>query len=111
MDILVSRLRRKLEPLDAARSATPATLAGLCLIVTRYPGTGARSALRRSLRLRLVLVFWLLALAMAAIFIVGTPSALDKGWRVAVALLLADYMDRLAAEVGSPPDLERRPAR
>lgn len=70
----------------------------------------ARSALRRSLRLRLILVFWLLALGMAAIFIVGTQRALGQGWRLAVAPLLGDYVDRLAAEVGSPPDVLRAKA-
>jgi signal transduction histidine kinase len=70
----------------------------------------ARSALRRSLRLRLILVFWLLALGMAVIFILGTQRALGQGWRQAVAPLLGDYVDRLAAEVGSPPDVLRAKA-
>ena len=67
----------------------------------------ARSALRRSLRLRLILVFWLLALLMAAIFIGGMQRALSTGWRQAVAPLLADYVDRLAGEIGTPPSIER----
>ena len=67
----------------------------------------ARSALRRSLRLRLILVFWLLALLMAAIFIGGMQRALSAGWRQAVAPLLADYVDRLAGEIGTPPSIER----
>ena len=67
----------------------------------------ARSALRRSLRLRLILVFWLLALVMAAIFIGGMQRALSTGWRQAVAPLLADYVDRLTAEIGTPPSVER----
>ena len=70
----------------------------------------ARSALRRSLRLRLILVFWLLALVMAAIFIGGMQRALSTGWRQPVAPLLADYLDRLTAEIGTPPSVERAQA-
>ena len=64
-------------------------------------------ALRHSLRLKLVLVFLLLALAMTAIFLVGSQRAIAMGWRQAVAPLLADYVDRLVAEIGSPPSVER----
>ena len=32
--------------------------------------------------------------------------ALSGGWTEAVRPLVADYVDRLAAEIGSPPDLE-----
>lgn len=67
----------------------------------------ARSALRRSLRLRLVLVFWVLALCMTVIFLVGTQRALSVGWRLAAAPLLADYVDRIVMEIGSPPSVER----
>ncbi len=67
----------------------------------------ARYALRHSLRLKLVLVFLLLALAMTAIFLAGTQRAIGMGWRQAVAPLLADYVDRLVAEIGSPPSVER----
>ena len=70
----------------------------------------ARSALRRSLRLRLIFVFWLLALCMTAIFVAGTQRALGVGWRLAAAPLLADYVDRLVAELGSPPSVERAAA-
>ena len=70
----------------------------------------ARSALRRSLRLRLILVFWLLALVMAAIFLGGMQRALGSGWRQAALPLLGDYVDRLAAEIGTPPSVERAQA-
>ncbi len=70
----------------------------------------ARIALRNSLRLKLVLVFLLLALGMTAIFLVGTQRALGIGWRQAVSPLLGDYVDRLVAEIGSPPDVERAKA-
>ena len=67
----------------------------------------ARHALRRSLRLRLLLVFLLLAMGMALIFLVGSQRALGNGWRQAVAPLLGDYIDRLAADIGTPPSVER----
>ncbi|MEO6626182.1 MAG: HAMP domain-containing sensor histidine kinase [Burkholderiaceae bacterium] len=70
----------------------------------------ARSALRRSLRLRLILVFWLLALVMAAIFLGGMQRALGSGWRQAALPLLGDYVDRLTAEIGTPPSVERAQA-
>ena len=70
----------------------------------------ARRALAHSLRLRLVLVFLLLALAMTAIFLVGMQKALGVGWREAARPLVADYVDRLVADIGSPPSIERAQA-
>ncbi|WP_287965027.1 HAMP domain-containing sensor histidine kinase [Diaphorobacter sp.] len=67
----------------------------------------ARLALRRSLRWRLVLVFLVLALALAVTFIGGVQKALSVGWRAAARPLLVDYVDRLAQEVGSPPSIAR----
>jgi len=69
-----------------------------------------RQQLRRSLGLRLVLLFLLLALAMAAIFIAGMQRALSGGWSAVLRPLVADYVDRLAAEIGSPPDVARAQA-
>jgi signal transduction histidine kinase len=69
------------------------------------------SALRRSLQLRLVLVFLLLALAVAATFITGAQKAFSIGWREAARPLVSDYLDRLAADitpdVASAPSVER----
>ncbi len=70
----------------------------------------ARLALRRSLRWRLVLVFLVLALALAVTFIGGVQKALSVGWRAAARPLLVDYVNRLAQEVGSPPSTERAQA-
>ena len=42
----------------------------------------ARHALAHSLRVRLVAMFVLLAMAMAACFLFGMQSALSVGWRV-----------------------------
>ena len=67
----------------------------------------ARYALKRSLRLKLLLAFLLLALGMALIFLVGTQRAIGGGWRQAVAPLLSDYVDRLVVDIGSPPSVER----
>ena len=60
--------------------------------------------LGHSLKWRLVAMFLLLALAMSAAFLHGMQKALTLGWRDAVRPLLADYVDRLTAEIGAPPD-------
>ncbi len=66
----------------------------------------ARHALAHSLRVRLVALFLLLALAMTAIFVMGMQRALSIGWRDAARPLVVDYVDRLAAELGSPPRID-----
>lgn len=65
---------------------------------------------RHSLRLRLVTVFLLLALAMAAVFMGGMQRIFSTGWRDAARPLVADYMDRLVQEIGTPPDVARAQA-
>lgn len=70
----------------------------------------ARHALAHSLRVRLVALFLLLALAMAGTFLVGMQYALGIGWRDAAKPLVADYIDKLAADLGSPPSVERAQA-
>ncbi len=66
--------------------------------------------MRRSLGTRLVLLFLLLALAISAIFLAGMQRALSGGWSGVVRPLVSDYVDRLAAEIGSPPDPARAQA-
>jgi signal transduction histidine kinase len=66
-----------------------------------------RQRLKRSLRLRLVAMFVLLALAMTAVFLFGMQRALSSGWSGLVRPLVSDYIDRLAADLGSPPDVAR----
>ena len=61
--------------------------------------------LRHSLRWRLLALFLVLALALSAAFVGGMQKSFSVGWRDAVRPLLADYVDRLAAEIGSPPDV------
>lgn len=70
----------------------------------------ARHALAHSLRVRLMALFLLLALAMAATFLFGMQHALSSGWREAARPLVSDYVDHLAAELGSPPSVERAQA-
>jgi signal transduction histidine kinase len=70
----------------------------------------ALHALGHSLRVRLVAMFFLLALALAATFTVGMQKALSVGWRAAARPLVSDYVDRLAAEIGSPPSIARAQA-
>ncbi len=62
---------------------------------------------RHSLRWRLVALFLMLAFASTLIFLGGTRLAFSGGYQVLVKPLLADYVDRLAAEIGSPPDVQR----
>jgi signal transduction histidine kinase len=78
-------------------------------------GDGSRSSgwpqrWRHSLRLRLIGVFVLLALVMAAVFLGGMQRAFSSGWREAGRPLIADYMDRVVAELGTPPDISRAQA-
>ncbi|MEO8247963.1 MAG: HAMP domain-containing sensor histidine kinase, partial [Burkholderiales bacterium] len=68
------------------------------------------SRLRHSLRLKLIVLFLLFALAMSAAFIGGMQRAVAWGWREAARPVLADYVDRLAAEVGSPPSVAKAQA-
>ena len=70
----------------------------------------ARHALAHSLRVRLVALFLLLALAMAVTFFIGMQTALSIGWRDAARPLVVDYVDQLATEIGSPPSVERAQA-
>ncbi len=63
--------------------------------------------LRHSLRWRLVALFIVLALAMSGAFLFGMQKALGTGWRDAARPLLVDYVDRVAAEIGSPPSVDR----
>lgn len=67
----------------------------------------ARRQLRHSLKARLVALFLLLAFALSGAFLFGMQKALGIGWRDAARPLVSDYVDRLAAEIGSPPDVER----
>ena len=65
---------------------------------------------RRSLRVRLVMMFVLLALVMTAVFMGGMKKSFSSGWAEAAKPMLVDYADRLVAELGTPPDVARAQA-
>jgi len=65
---------------------------------------------RHSLRWRLVALFLLLAGATTLVAFGGMRSALVGGFEGLVKPLLGDYVDRLAAEIGTPPDRARAEA-
>lgn len=70
----------------------------------------ARHRIAHSIKLRMVLVFLLLAAAMTFVFITGAQKAFTLGWREAARPLLVDYVDRLFDDVtagGPSPSLER----
>ncbi|MBO9643001.1 MAG: HAMP domain-containing histidine kinase [Pseudacidovorax sp.] len=61
-----------------------------------------------SLRLRLVTLFVVLALAMTVVFLGGFRAAFGStGWRAVAQPLLSDYMGRVVDEIGSPPSIEK----
>jgi signal transduction histidine kinase len=67
----------------------------------------ARHRWRHSLKWRLVTLFLLLALATTAAFLFGMQRVLQGGWQGYAKPLVADYVDKLAAEIGSPPSEAR----
>jgi len=67
----------------------------------------ARHRWRHSLKWRLVTLFLLLALGTTAVFLYGMQRVLQGGWQGYAKPLVADYVDKLAAEIGSPPSESR----
>ena len=67
---------------------------------------------RHSIKLRLTVVFLVLALALAFTFIGGAQKAFSLGWREAARPLLMDYVSRLASDVApaGTPDPARAQA-
>ncbi len=65
---------------------------------------------RHSLKWRLVTLFLLLALATTLVFLFGMQRVLQGGWQGYAKPLVADYVDKLAADIGSPPDESRAKA-
>jgi signal transduction histidine kinase len=63
----------------------------------RFPSLGAR----------LVSLFIVLAIAMAATFMLGMHVLQRVGWHEYLRPLLMNYTDTLVAEIGSPPDVDR----
>ena len=66
-----------------------------------------RDRLSFSIKGRLVTLFVLLALGTSAVFLSGMQRWLHTGWQAYVLPLAGDYAARLAADMGSPPDVER----
>ncbi len=69
-----------------------------------------RRWLPQSLQARLVAVFLLLALGTTLLFVTATRELFSTGWRELARPLVADYLDHLAADIGSPPDVVRAQA-
>lgn len=69
-----------------------------------------RHSFGHSLRWRLAALFMALALGTTAVFLAGSRQVFSTGWRELARPLLADYIDRAAAEIGSPPDVARAQA-
>lgn len=71
-----------------------------------------RHAVGHSLRLRLIVVFLLLAGAMAFVFIGSMQRAFSLSWRDAARPMLMDYVDRLTTDItqSGPPSVERAQA-
>ena len=76
----------------------------------RHRFRAAHHRWRHSLKWRLVTLFLLLALATTAVFLFGMQRVLQGGWQGYAKPLVADYVDKLAAEIGSPPDEARAKA-
>ena len=78
----------------------------------RWRGAWQRSSgrWRHSLGLRLVALFVALALAMSVTFVFGMQAALRSGWQGYAGPLIADYIDTLAALIGTPPDVAKAQA-
>ena len=76
----------------------------------KSPERGWWGRVRHSLRLRLMGLFVLLALATTVVVLAGMGRAFSGGWREAVSPLVADYADRLVADLGQPPSIERAQA-
>ena len=72
---------------------------------------GVRQRAGHSLKVRLLLVFLLLAGAMALTFVSSVQRAFAIGWRDAARPMLMDYVDRLATDItpdpASPPSVAR----
>lgn len=78
---------------------------------TATPAAPRRSRwLPRSLQARLVAVFLLLALGTTLLFVTATRELFSTGWRELARPLVVDYLDHLAADIGSPPDAARAQA-
>jgi signal transduction histidine kinase len=68
---------------------------------------GWRDRLSFSIKGRLVALFVLLALGTTTVFLAGMQRWMHTGWQAYVQPLASDYAARLAADLGTPPDIAR----
>ena len=71
---------------------------------------GWRHTLGHSIQGRLTALFIGLALGTSCVFLFGMQRVVEDGWQTYAKPLVADYLDRLAAEIGSPPDIAKAQA-
>jgi signal transduction histidine kinase len=69
-----------------------------------------RHRIGHSLGTRMVVLFLVLALALTATFFWSMRSVFSGGWRDVLRPLVSDYVDRLATDIGTPPDVARAQA-
>lgn len=74
------------------------------------PWHQARQRVKHSLKWKLVRLFLLLAIGTTVIFLVGMKEVVRLGWQGWGRPLLSDYVTLLAADIGTPPDIERAKA-
>jgi signal transduction histidine kinase len=72
-----------------------------------WPRRAWHQRFRHSLRWRLVGLFLLLALGTTLIVLGGMRAAFGTGWKEFGRPLVNDYLDRLAGEIGTPPDVDK----
>jgi signal transduction histidine kinase len=68
---------------------------------------GLLTRFRRSLSLRLTLLFLLLATVLAVVFVYGLRLALSRNFHDVMRPHIEHHIDALAAEIGTPPSIER----
>ena len=91
-------------PTHTTRQALKAALA------TKKDRHRWRHRMGHSLGMRMVVLFLVLALALTLTFLGGMRTVFSGGWRDVLKPLVSDYVDRLASDIGTPPDVARAQA-
>jgi signal transduction histidine kinase len=68
---------------------------------------GAVHRFQHTLKWRLVAMFLMLAVVVTITFVAGVQQLLRAGWQSYGRPLLTDYVDELAAQIGTPPDIDK----
>jgi signal transduction histidine kinase len=71
---------------------------------------GAVHHFQHTLKWRLVTLFLVLAVVVCLTFLMGAHQLLRMGWQGYGKPLATDYVDRLAAQIGTPPDVAKAKA-